>query len=757
MANYNFLNLDSNEFEQVCAEMMSIMLNKEFRTFAPGPDGGVDIKETNGSNQIIGQAKRYKTISSFNAIEERNKIQAIIDCKEYYLFFACPLSHPKRTSIYNDFKEYMKDESYIFDSIQLSDLLEKDEYKKVLEKHFKLWASSEKASRLLISNDVMIDTDVFRNNVKRHERFYVETADYYRALEAFEKERIILIKGSAGVGKTTVSEMLVLTFLNKHNNARFVYSSSGNIESLKKSLTNNPDVVELVLIDDFLGDLYLDLRGDKIKNVVSFINYFKNSPNKYLIINSRIVILEDAKRRYMDFRTITNEIAIRQIELSNLSKKDKAMILYNHIYFSEIPEEDKREFLNKKMYVSIVEHPHYNPRLIEAICNNKQYALSGLSFEDYAKETLENQEDTWRNAFEQNLLEQDRMLLLVLYSFGDRFVNEAALENAFIYEAKKKGDIDLTKDAFNESIKRLSNAFVSINIIGSGKFYSFLNPSVKDCVGDFCIYGTDDDFLFFDQYLYIWGIEQFLKSRKLYDFIANSELDKIPSVSCTPKDILTLFFANNLILDGPLEPLFLKAVSNDLSAAYNKTSIFYNRDLFIKLINNDYLSFYDLNKMGDSELLSFVKNGISLLTPLSALDLFDGIDKTRMENALQDSEITEAIVMNAYDDYDKSKAIERGKQYFYSEDGEQDLGFDEYEAKEYAVEDIYNQISYDYEDLIIKYSLSISEDDVDSYIGSEDFKAEFEAGFRDYDSENYSPFSSSSDDNCYLIFDNLLR
>lgn len=755
--NYNFLNLDSNEFEQVCAQMLSIELGKDFITFAPGPDGGVDIKQSNGDNEIIGQAKRYKSISSFDAKAEYCKIAKIDDCRQYYLFFACPLSHSKKTEIFMIFKDCMKDESNIYDSVRLSNLLEDDKFKCVLEKHFKLWASSEKAARLLISNDVLIDTSVFRNSVKRHEQFYVETADYFKALEVFEKERILLIKGSAGVGKTTISEMLVLSFLNKHNNARFVYSSSGNIESLKKALTNNPDVVELVLIDDFLGDLYLDLKGDRIKGIVSFINYFKESQNKFLIINSRIVILEDAKRKYMDFRAITNEIAIRQIELLNLSKKDKAEILYNHIYFSEIPEADKKEFLDKKMYVSIVEHPHYNPRLIEAICNNKQYSISGLSYETYVADILDNQEDTWSNAFDRNLLEQDRMLLLVLYSFGIGLVRIDALEKAFIYEIKKNGNIDLTNDVFNKTLKRLSNAFININAIESGRYISFLNPSVKDCVARFCVYNTDDDFLFFEQYLKIWGVESFLKSKKFYDIVVNNELSKISSISCSTSDIYSLFFANNLIIDNSLERLYLLAVSNDLSSAFNKTSIYYNRDLFLKLINSSYTSFYNLSHLSDDELVSFVKNAISLLQPLSALELFKNIDDIKVKDALNDPEIIETIILNAYDDYDKSSAIERGKRYVYTEEGKEDVDFDEYEAKEYAVEEIYNQIYGDYIDLITKYSIPICESDVDGYIASDDFQAEFEAEYKDYDSEYYHSSDNFDDDSCYLIFKNLLR
>lgn len=47
---YNLYNLSSEEFEKLCKDILSVYLNKEFRTFSAGRDGGVDIKQTSGDN-----------------------------------------------------------------------------------------------------------------------------------------------------------------------------------------------------------------------------------------------------------------------------------------------------------------------------------------------------------------------------------------------------------------------------------------------------------------------------------------------------------------------------------------------------------------------------------------------------------------------------------------------------------------------------------------------------------------------------------
>lgn len=754
MANYNFLNLDSNEFEQVCAEILSIYLGKSFRTYAPGPDGGVDIKQTNGSNSIIGQAKRYKNPSDLPIEKEYNKLKNIKDCKKYYFFTSCFLSQNKTTEIYTTFKDYMDDESFIFDATVLNNLLETDEYISVLKNHFRLWATSERIMKLLIPNDVDIDTDVFKDNIKEHLKYYVETGEYFKALKVFEEERIILLKGSAGIGKTTTSEMLVLNFLNKHPNARFIYSSSGNVESLKKSLSPNPEVIELVLIDDFLGDIYLNLRGDRINSIVSFISRFKNSKNKYLIINSRIVILEEAQNNFIGFSKSLDSIGVKQIDLSGLSKRDRAMILYNHIYFSDISREDKQSFLEKKLYVKITEHQNYNPRLIEDICNNKRFSMSGMSFEQYAISTLNNQERTWHHAFDNNLDKADRILLLVLFSFGSQFIRVDSLEKAFLYEARKHGDIDLSKNVFGLSLKRLSGAFIKITVYSGGRFVSFLNPSVKDCVAsNIQLFDSNGEFLFFDQYLGVYGVDSFVASKEFDNMVRNNRIGDLFLEHYSRCEPYIMYFAKNLVLDKSLEDYYLDAISADLSSSYSKIADYYSIGLFRSLVAEEYIGFYDLSKLDENQLSIFVINCISNISVEEMIRVFAKVNQTLLFDILQTDEIKEAVVNSIYNGYDKSSAISSA---IYEDEYDGHPIFDEDRAKEVAVDEIDSEIYSTYHSLFELFDFSIDAEYIDACIASDDFKKEFESEHRDYNHEDYYPDFANSED-CYDIFDSLLR
>ena len=112
---YNLYNLSSEEFEKLCKDILSVYLNKEFRTFPAGRDGGVDIKQTSGDNLIIGQCKRYEDSTQLinNIKKEIPKVVAK-NPKEYYVFAACPLSDYKHTVIYNMFSKFMTNQKKYF-------------------------------------------------------------------------------------------------------------------------------------------------------------------------------------------------------------------------------------------------------------------------------------------------------------------------------------------------------------------------------------------------------------------------------------------------------------------------------------------------------------------------------------------------------------------------------------------------------------------------------------------------------------------
>ncbi|RYY05744.1 MAG: restriction endonuclease, partial [Sphingobacteriaceae bacterium] len=132
--------------------------------------------------------------------------------------------------------------------------------------------------------------------------------------------------------------------------------------------------------------------------------YIKNTEGKYLILTTRTTIFKTALDRYEKMKRIKVDIARKEIELGKYNDLDKAKILYNHLYHSKINEEHKEEILVQKKYWEIITHRNYNPRLIEFITNsnNSNDIIEG-KFMEFVSRNLENPEQVWRHAYEQQL------------------------------------------------------------------------------------------------------------------------------------------------------------------------------------------------------------------------------------------------------------------------------------------------------------------------------------------------------------------
>ena len=93
--------------------------------------------------------------------------------------------------------------------------------------------------------------------------------------------------------------------------------------------------------------------------------------------NSKIVMFNDLKHENIKFKKINNTKKIYTmnniqkneflLSIAKLNLIDRARILYNHIWFSNLPENYINELYLDKRYMIIIKHSNFNPRLIEFI------------------------------------------------------------------------------------------------------------------------------------------------------------------------------------------------------------------------------------------------------------------------------------------------------------------------------------------------------------------------------------------------------
>ena len=80
------------------------------------------------------------------------------------------------------------------------------------------------------------------------------------------------------------------------------YTTDGQVSNIKSVISENPDVKEVILLDDCLGQYYFNLKDGQDRELISLIKYINQYENKILILNTRVTTLNEAKRSRFEFR-----------------------------------------------------------------------------------------------------------------------------------------------------------------------------------------------------------------------------------------------------------------------------------------------------------------------------------------------------------------------------------------------------------------------------------------------------------------------
>jgi len=254
---FNFNCISPPEFELLSKDILEKMLGEELRTYATGPDKGIDIRGFIGNDLVI-QVKHFSksTLSDLKTSlkKELDKVQKLKP-KRYMIITSCVLTPPKEDEIYDLFKQYMRDKKDIIDLTVIEAFLEKDENIEILKKHNKLWLTSTKVLDIIFNRELDIDSNVFFSDYKLKANLFVFSKMYYETIDILNDNNVIIIDGDPGVGKTTLSKMVASHFISE--GYKFRYASSNTISEIKKGITE--DEKEIILMDNFLGQRIEDI------------------------------------------------------------------------------------------------------------------------------------------------------------------------------------------------------------------------------------------------------------------------------------------------------------------------------------------------------------------------------------------------------------------------------------------------------------------------------------------------------------------
>lgn len=511
---YNLYNLNDYEFEILSKDIMQKKLNVILYRFPKGRDGGIDLCDNILQSNIIIQVKHYKNYSALKTAlkNEANKVKKI-NPNKYYIITSYELTHDNKKEMYELFKDFMLDDSHIIGGIEINDFLEKEENIDIVKRNFKLWLCASNVLSLICNQNIFIDCEDLMQDIEEQIKLFVETQAYHIANKKLYDNNIVIITGNPGVGKSTLSKMLILYWANQGYTVK--YSSSNNLSDLKKSISIHPEVREIILLDDFIGQHYLNIQENYPNEIKSLISYIERNKNKKIILNTRITILQEAINKYLNFEKLIQRqnSNIHLIDLNKMPVIEKAKILYNHIYFNKIEKEYFENIRNEQHYLHIINHKNYNPRIIEFATNRKNYiSIEPEHYYEYIMQKLNNPQDVWKDEFENRLDVSDRILMHILYSLTDTYIDKGILEKAFNYAIRDLKQIDQSVNVFNKSLNRLSDSLLK-QVIKDGKIQiSVLNPSINDYIKNELLNNPAEQRRFLKHSLYIEQVNKVIKN-----------------------------------------------------------------------------------------------------------------------------------------------------------------------------------------------------------------------------------------------------
>lgn len=482
---FDYSNLSPNEFEILCADILSRELGVNLRYFSPGRDGGVDLTDSPTKKNFVVQVKHYN--SSFSnlktsLVKELDKLKEMKPKpQKYYICTSKQLTASNIKEIFELFSEYMEDDKNIFTKAELDNFLNADKNKDILRKNFKLWLVSDKVLTQLITRDVLIDGEVLLDNLEEDFKYFVQTSIFDECIQILEKEHKLLICGDPGVGKSINSKMLAFYFVKKGYQIR--YSTNGMISDLKKSLQDNKDLKEVLFLDDCLGQYYLKLKDMQDRELISLMKYIELSENKILILNSRITVLNEAQVQSRSLKQYIEDekVQIHKINMNNTKTEEKAMIFYNHLVKNRVPNSYYNSIRRSKNYRKIINHTNYNPRIIEYVTHRRRYQrIKPADYNSYIISMLDNPKEAWAEEFRIGLGVEDRIFMHTLFSLTDTLINIDILEECFVSRIKNEPNIDHTTNKFEEAQLRLTSSLIRIVDTGGEIKVGVLNPSIND-------------------------------------------------------------------------------------------------------------------------------------------------------------------------------------------------------------------------------------------------------------------------------------
>lgn len=512
--NYDFDTLSPWEFEQLARDLLREELGLDFESFKDGKDQGIDLRYSEEkTNRIIVQCKNYSgsTFSNLKSNLKNIELSKIrnLNPDRYILVTSLGLTPRNKNEIAEILGDYLLSYSDIVTRQTLNSWLKRNP--KIERDCISLWAGSTAVLERVFHSGIFNYAQAQMDDLRTRLQYYVKTPSFYEAKNILKEQRYCIIAGIPGIGKTTLAEILLIDYM---RDGYEPIKISSDIEEAFD--VYDPNTKRIYYYDDFLGQTGLDqkLNKNEEQRILDFCRLIKKSKKSLFVLTTREYILNQAKKTYEKLSNSNFDLYKCVIDISSYKLMDRAIILYNHLYFSGIGSEYLKEITKNENYLKIISHESFNPRIIEWMTDHLY--VMGVSSKCYVSSfisRLDNPYELWEHAYKNQISLHTKNMLLVLSS-----VPSGMLLNDF------KGIFDNFRSMFSEkyNVQRVDNEFLMALKEGEGNFVrldiennhqviGFHNPSIRDYMTYYL--SNDRDLLvllirscnYFDQLITIWN------------------------------------------------------------------------------------------------------------------------------------------------------------------------------------------------------------------------------------------------------------
>ncbi|HEX7387975.1 MAG TPA: hypothetical protein VF285_11975 [Castellaniella sp.] len=479
---HNLAALSPLDFENLCADVLGADLSVRFELFAPGPDSGIDFRCQEGGVRIIGQAKHYAQWRDLRraVAQERAKVEAL-NPGRYILCTSCALTPGNKDELLELLAPYCKGTGDIWGHEDIDAALGR--YPQVLRRHVKLWLQDEAQLQAVLHNGLLQLSAARQAELQQEMEHFVVHPLIDRLYQHLQQQAVLLVSGAAGVGKTTACTYLSLQLAAADGYEFHFLHDMSSIKDVWSLLQTGRK--QCFVMDDFLGATFLDPR-DALgleQELVTLLNKaLRSDGNLKLLLATRDYVLSQAAERlpklnaWLDVKKQKFGVTIEYLKSPIRSKAD---ILYNLMFYSGLAPSQRSALVQRKSYRRIIEHRHFNPRLLKNILNDPG-ANDASDVHGWLLQQLNDPTRYWESTFLR--LSEEAQCLLYTLALGPLPIDEPTLMHGFGTLYRNMHGHLPQPNALQAAVAELEPNLVSSFRHGQAIWSQFANPGVADLV-----------------------------------------------------------------------------------------------------------------------------------------------------------------------------------------------------------------------------------------------------------------------------------